>query len=161
MEYVDIRYYVVFGKCDASEHIDWELALTDEEAEIYNNAVKNKISLESIPELNEALQRAYEEIEENEIELAIENEDEYVLDCQGARTVDPDELNELIAERDPHALAFFGLEDADEKTLDNWDANELEKLPLVRDFDEDFEPYSPFDEGWDLRVYFVDSNNEW
>ena len=52
MEYVDIRYYVVFGKCDASEHIDWELALTDEEAEIYNNAVKNKISLESIPELN-------------------------------------------------------------------------------------------------------------
>ena len=78
MEYVDIRYYVVFGKCDASEHIDWELALTDEEAEIYNNAVKKKISLESIPELDEALQRAYEEIEENEIELAIENEDEYV-----------------------------------------------------------------------------------
>ena len=39
MEYVDIRYYVVFGKCDASEHIDWELALTDEEAEIYSHAL--------------------------------------------------------------------------------------------------------------------------
>ena len=99
-----------------------------------------------------------EEIEEEEIAMGIENEDEYVLKCQGLLEMDPDELNDLIANRDPHALEFFGLEDADDDELDEWDANDLDELPLIKDFVEDFEPYSPYDEGWDLNVRFVDPN---
>ena len=155
---VEIRYYVSFGKGDSSEWIDWEIDLTDEEEAAYDNAVENEIPLDEVPELQDALQRAYEEIEAEEISIGIENEDEYVLQCQGEVEMDPDELNDLIADRDPHALEFFGLTDADEDELDEWDANDLDELPLVKDFDEDFEPYSPFDEGWDLNVVFVDPN---
>jgi hypothetical protein len=117
----------------------------------------NKKSLNDIPELQDALRRAYGEIEE-EIDMGIENEDEYVLKCQGLLAMDPDELNDLVANRDPHALEFFGLEDADDDELDEWDANELDELPLIKDFVEEFEPYSPYDEGWDLNVRFVDPN---
>ncbi len=158
MKTVEIRYGVTFGKCDSSDWIDWEIDLTDEEEEIYDNALANKKSLNDIPELQDALCRAYEEIEEEEIAMGIENEDEYVLKCQGLLEMDPDELNDLIANRDPHALEFFGLEDADDDELDEWDANDLDELPLIKDFVEDFEPYSPYDEGWGLNVRFVDPN---
>ena len=81
-----------------------------------------------------------------------------MLECQGLAEVDPYEINDLIADRDPHALAFFGLEDADDDELDEWDANDLDELPLIKDFNEGFEPYSPFDEGWCLNIEFVDPN---
>ena len=32
---------------------------------------------------------------------------------------------------------------------------------IGKDFVEDFEPYSPYDEGWTLNVQFVDPNNDW
>lgn len=153
---VEIRYSVTFGKGDSSDWLDWEVELTDEEAVAYNNAIENNISPNDVPELQEALQRAYEEIEAEEISMGIENEYEYVLECQGEAEMDPYELNDLVAERDPHALDFFGLTDADEDELDEWDANDLDELPLIKDFVEDFEPYSPYDEGWSLNVVFVD-----
>lgn len=161
MKTVEIRYGVTFGKCDSSDWIDWSVDLTDQEAEIYDRAIANKESLNDIPELQDALHRAYEEIEEEEISMGIDNEDEYVMECQGLATVDPDEVNDLIADRDPHALAFFGLEDADDDELEEWDANDLDEMPLIKDFVEGFEPYSPYDEGWDLNVQFVDPNNDW
>ena len=155
---VQLRYGVTFGKCDSSDWIDWEIELTDEEAAIYEHAVANQIPLNEVPELQDALRRAYEEIEEEEISMGIDNGDEYVLECQGEAEMDPYELNDLIADRDPHALAFFGLSDADEDELDEWDANDLDELPLIKDFVEGFEPYSPYDEGWSLYVEFVDPN---
>ena len=161
MKTVDLRYGVTFGKCDSSDWIDWTVDLTDEEAEIYDSAIAKKEPLNDIPELQDALQRAYEEIEDEEISMGIDNEDEYVMECQGLAEVDPDEINDLIADRDPHALAFFGLEDADDDELDEWDANDLDELPLIKDFVEGFDPYSPYDEGWDLHVEFVDPNNDW
>ena len=154
----ELIYYVSFGKCDSSDWMDWEIELTDEEEAAYNNAIENGIPLEEVDELQEALQRAYEEIEAEEISIGIENEDEYVLECQGAGEMDPDELNDLVADRDPHALEFFGLTDADEDELNEWDANDLDEFPLIKDFVEGFEPYSPFDEGWSLNVEFADSN---
>jgi hypothetical protein len=160
MNCAELRYYVIFGKGDSSDFMDWEIDLTDEEEKIYDHAIANRIPLNSIPELEDALQRAYEDIEEQEIELAIENEYEYVLECQGLAEVDPYEINDLIADRDPHALAFFGLEDANDDELEEWDANDLDELPLIKDFVEGFEPYSPYDEGWSLVVEFVDPNNE-
>jgi hypothetical protein len=80
------------------------------------------------------------------------------MECQGEAEMDPDELNDLVAARDPHALEFFGLTDADEEDLEEWDANDLDELPLIKDFVEGFEPYSPYDEGWILHVEFVDPN---
>ena len=158
MKYVELRYGVTFGKGDSSDWIDWEVELTDEEEAIYDNAIENEIPLNEIEELEGALQRAYEEIEDEEISMSIDFEDEYVMECQGLLEVDPDEINDLIADRDPHALAFFGLDDADDDELDEWDANDLDELPLIKDFVEGFEPRSPYDEGWTLNVEFVDPN---
>ena len=158
MKTVELRYGVVLGKGDSSDWIDWSVELTDEEEKIYDHAIENEIPLNEISELEDALNRAYKEIEEEEISMGIDNEDEYVMECQGVTSVDPDEINDLIAARDPHALAFFGLEDADDDALDEWDANDLAELPLIKDFVENFEPYSPYDEGWTLKVEFIDPN---
>ena len=44
--------------------------------------------------------------------------------------------------------------EADEDELEEWDAHDLDELPLRCDFEEGFAPYSPFDEGWQLVVQF-------
>ena len=156
MKYVPIRYGVTFGKCDSSDWIDYEVGLTEAEAAAYDKAVAAGISLNNVHELQDALQRAYEEIEEMEIENGIDMEDEYVMECQGLAPMDQDELNDLVADRDPHALAFFGLTGATDDELDEWDAYDLDEVPAIKEFQEDFEPYSPYDEGWTLNVQFVD-----
>ena len=158
MKSVELRYGVIFGKGDSSDWIDYEIDLTDEEAAAYDHAVENEIPLEDVQELKAALDRAYEEIEEMEIQNGIDYEDEYVMECQGVAEMDPDELNDLVSDRDPHALAFFGLTDADDEEIEAWDANELDELPLIKDFVEGFVPYSPYSEGWSLIVEFVDPN---
>ena len=156
MKYVPVRYGVTFGKCDSSDWIDYEVGLPDAEAAVYDKAVAAGVSLNNVPELQDALQRAYEEIEEMEIENGIDMEDEYVMECQGLAPMDQDELNDLVAERDPHALAFFGLTGATDDELDEWDAYDLDEVPTIKEFQEGFEPYSPYDEGWTLNVQFVD-----
>ena len=161
MKTVELRYGVTFGKGDSSDWIDYEIDLTDEEAAAYDNAIENEIPLEDVAELQDALSRAYDEIEEMEIQNSLDFGDEYAMECQGVAEMDPDELNALVAARDPHALEFFGLTNADEEDLEEWDANDLEELPLIKDFVEGFEPYSPYDEGWILHVEFVDPNNDW
>ena len=158
MKTVEIRYGVVFGKGDSSDWIDDEIDLNDEESAIYNNAVDNGIPLEDVTELKTALQRAYEEIEETEIQLGIDSEDEFVLECLGLAPMSVDDLNELVAARDSHALTFFNLNDASDEELDVWDAYELDKIPTIAEFQKDFEPCSPFDGGWRLVVEFVDPN---
>ncbi len=158
MKTVEIHYGVVFGKGDSSDWIDWELELTDEEAAIYDEAIRNETLLNDIPELQEALQRAYEEIEEEEIQNGIDMEDEYVLECQGLAEMDTDELTELVRNRDPHALEFFGLTDASDDEINDWDAEDLDEIPTIAEFNPDFEPYSPYDEGWRLVVEYVDPN---
>ena len=79
MKTVELRYGVVFGKGDSSDWIDWSVELTDEEEKIYDHAIENEIPLNEIPELGDALNRAYKEIEEEEISMGIDNEDEYVM----------------------------------------------------------------------------------
>jgi hypothetical protein len=158
MRYVELRYGVTFGKCDSSDWIDYEIDLTDEEAAAYDKAIAEGRSLDNVPELQDALRRAYEEIEEMEIENGIDMEDEYVKECQGLAPMDEDELNELVAARNPHALVFFGLTNATDEELEKWDAYDLNEVPTIKDFCEDFEPYSPYDEGWSLTVAFVDPN---
>lgn len=159
MKYVDVHYGVIFGKGDSTDWIDWEVELTDEEEKIYDKAIEDGELLNEIPELQDALRRAYDEIEIEEIDNCIDMEDEYTMECQGTMAMDPDEINDLIADRDLHALAFFGLDEADDDEIDEWDANDLDELPLIKDFVEDFEPSSPFDSGWSLVVEFVDPND--
>ena len=158
MRSVEIRYGVTFGKCDSSDWIEYEVDLTDGEELAYDNAVENEIPLSEVPELEAALARAYEEIEEMEIQNGIDLEDEYVMECQGLAPMDEDELNELVAARDPHALSFFGLTEATDEELDEWDAYDLDEVPTIAEFQKDFEPYSPYDAGWTLHVEFVDPN---
>ena len=156
MRDVELRYGITFGKGDSSDWIDYEIALTDDEAAAYEQAIAEERCLDDVPELQDALQRAYEEIEEIEIDNGIAMEEEYVMECQGLIPMDEDDLNELVADRDPHALDFFGLTEATDEELDEWDAYDLDEVPLIRDFQEDFEPSSPFDAGWTLNVEFVD-----
>lgn len=158
MKIVEIQYGVTWGKGDSSEWIDETFELTDEEAEIYDRAIADGILLEDVPELQKALDRAYAEIEEMEIQNGIDMEDEFVMECQGLAPMDQEELNDFIAERDPHALAFFGLEDASDEELEAWDAYDLEDVPTIADFQEDFEPSSPYDVGWSLSVRFVEAD---
>ena len=114
MNKINLLYYVNFGKGDSSDWMPHTIQLTEEELAIYNNAVENKIPLNSVNSLVGVLNRAYTEIEEIEIQNGIDNEDEFVLECQGL------------------------LED--------------------EEYEEDFEPSSPFDYGWTLTVKFDDPN---
>lgn len=161
MKTVAIRYGVIFGKGDSSDWIDYEFDLTDEEAAAYDNAVANEIPLEDVRELQIALKRAYSEVEEVEIQNLLDCGDEYVLECRGLALMDEDELNDLVHKHDPHALAFFELEDASNEEIEEWDAYDLDDIPTIEEFDEDFESCSPFDAGWILNVEFVDPNNDW
>lgn len=151
---VEIHYGVVFGKCDASDWIDYEVELTDEEEFSYNRAVRLRLDLNEVEELQPALQRVYSDIEDEEISLGLENGDEYVMECQGCIMLDPDEVNDKVADRDPHTLEFFGLTGMSDEELDTWDANDVE-MPTISEFDPDFEPSSPFDAGWILNVEYI------
>ena len=72
---VKIEYWISGGIGCASPRIPWTIDLTDEEMEIYNNAIENKIPLEEVDGLINALSRAYNEIIEYEKECAEEDEE--------------------------------------------------------------------------------------
>ena len=120
----------------------------------YLRAKKLWLDPNDCPELQGILADAYEEIKEQETQAMIDCGDEYAMECTGQVEMDPDELNDLVADRDPHTLEFFGLTEADEDELEEWDAHDLDEFPLRCVFEESFEPYSPFDEGWELVVQF-------
>lgn len=160
MKTVNLEYWVMFGKCDGSDRLDWSVELTDEEEKIYNQAVADELDLNEVPELQGVLDRAYRELVDIETQNAIDSGDEDVREAMGEYEVDPDEINELVYDRDPHTLAFFGLENATDEEFEKWDANNLDKLPLAKDFIEDFEPESPFDHGWDLSVVFIEPDED-
>ena len=148
------HYGIVFGKLDASDWFDIDIELDDEAEKAYNKAKEEHIPFECFEELNAALDDAYRKVEQEEIENSIYFEDEFVMECQGVIPVDPDEINDLVAARDPYTLEFFGLQDLSDEELEEWDANDLDELPLIRDFDKEFVPCSPFDNGWILNVEF-------
>ena len=154
MTTVELQYGTVFGKGDGSDWFPWEITLTGAEEAAYLRAKKLWLDPNECPELQGVLAEAYEEIKEQETQNLVECGDEYAMECTGQMEMDPGELNDLVADRDPHALEFFGLSEADEDELEAWDAHDLDKLPLRCDFEEGFEPYSPFDEGWQLVVQF-------
>ena len=150
--YLKLHYSVTFGTGDGSDCFEWEEALEDDEEAAYLDAIRNKLELNSIEALQPAVDRAYADIEAQEIDNFLDCDDPYVMECQGIYEVDPDTINELVAEKDPHAIEYFELQNLSDEELAKWDARNLDELPQVRDFDQDFEPYSPFDQGWTLNV---------
>ena len=83
MKSVEIRYGVTFGKCDSSDWIDYEIDLTDEEADAYDKAIAEGRCLDSVPELQDALQRAYEEIEAMDgfATVKLYSDSAYLINC--------------------------------------------------------------------------------
>ena len=153
---VNLKWCVEFGKCDFTDEFDWEYDLNDEQKTAYLEAIEREVPFSDYPILNAVLDEARSEIEEEQLKVLIETGDEYALECQGLAHVNPDDINDLVAERDEHALDFFGLIGCEEEEIDAWDANNLSEneLPLIKDFVEGFQPYSPYDEGWIMHVRF-------
>ena len=69
---ITFEYYIVFGKCDCSEPMDYEIELTPEEEAAYLQAQKDGTPFDEVPELGDAWDRAYDEIQEMERENAEE-----------------------------------------------------------------------------------------
>lgn len=151
---VELQYGAVFGKGDGSDWFEWEIELDGEEEAAYLRAKRLRLNLNECSELEGVLAAAYKEIKEEETRNMIDAGDEYAIECTGQVEMDPDELNDLVADRDPHTLEFFGLAGMSEEELEEWSAYDLDELPLRCDFEEGFEPYSPFDEGYSLIVQF-------
>lgn len=152
---VGLTYSVTYGRGDGSEAMEYGIELTDEEESIYCKAVMDGENLNYVSELHPALNRAREEIAEMETENAADLGDPYAMECIGLAEADPDEINMLVEERDPYTMEFFGLNDLDAEELAGWDAYD-EDLPRIKDFEKNFEPSSPFDDGWELSVDFDD-----
>jgi len=148
-----LHYGATFGRGDGSDWLDWEIFLDDDQEKAFKRAVMTMRDLEGVPEIRNAIDDVYEEIKDQETENLMEMEDEYTMECMGLSEMDADVLNDLVHKGDEHAIEFFKLQALSQEELQAWDANNLEELPLVKDFDPDFEPYSPFDEGWDLSVF--------
>ena len=151
-----LNYGISTGKLAGGEVFEREVDLTPEQEGAYMKAALAGKPFEDYPELRALLQDEYDEIADEELDPLIEEEDEYAMECMGLAEVDPDEINDLVYNKDPHAIAFFGLEDLSDEELEDWDANDLDELPTIADFVEDFEPESPFDCGWTLNVSFAD-----
>lgn len=153
---VTLEYCTSFGDGDSGDFVEWEAELTEKQAAAYLQAKKLRRPLESVRELKNIPDREYDAIEEESIRNLIENEDWSALELMGLLPVSADEINGLVAARDPHTLEFFGLTDLDEKKLAKWDARKLKKLPEVREFHEDFEPENPYDTIYSLHIDFAE-----
>ena len=79
---VDVYYTVTYGKGDGSDTMESEVELTAEEEEAYKKALLLRIPLDEVPELEDALSRAYAEIEADEMDLSCELGDEYAQECE-------------------------------------------------------------------------------
>ena len=77
---VKIKYAVIMGRLSASPWMPWSIDLSDDEINIYQDAIKNKTPLNEVKELYDALDRAYQEIKEYEIECASDYGNEFNLD---------------------------------------------------------------------------------
>lgn len=159
-QFIEMRYGVSFGKLDSSDWIEWSVLLDGDQLKAYQRAKMLHMSLNDVPELSGVLSEAYKEIEDEVIDDLILDEDEYVIECTGRGPVDPDHINDLVWEKDPHTLEYFGLTELSEEELEEWDADDLDELPDICDFEEDFEAYSPFDEGYTLYVEFAEQPDE-
>lgn len=79
---VGITWGVIFGKGDSTDPFSDTVELTPEEAELYKQAIRDEVSPNEVEGLRNALRRAYDRIEEEQIAIGIEEGFEYALECQ-------------------------------------------------------------------------------
>ena len=77
---VQLQYTISFGKLDAGDPIPWEIELTAEEAAVWQTAVERGEDPNDLPQLQEVLDRAREEIETQEAAVCEELGEENLLD---------------------------------------------------------------------------------
>lgn len=155
--FADLVYAVSYGNDDVSGELEWEIELTEEEAEVYSSIIRMRDSFAGVDELESVLWRAESEVENFEINYAIEDGNEYVCDCLGLSEVTVDELNDLVHNKDNNALEYFNLINCNPEEIAKWDANNLSKLPIRKEFDPKFEPQSPFSKNWEItELRFAD-----
>ena len=151
---ITLNYGVTFGKGDSSDVMEWDVELEEKEEKLYTRARMTGKDFEDIPELKAVLDEVYDDVAAEELDSLRWMDDEFTKECLGEVEMDPDQLNELVHAADPYALSFFGLEEATEEELAEWDAYDLDDIPYICVFQDDFEPKSPFDNGWELNVWF-------
>lgn len=152
---IEVEYAIAYGYHDYTDWLSHEITLTPDEDSLFEDSVRLFRNLNDVSGLQDVLARAYQEIKEHVMDFGIMSDSEYVMKCDGSATVDPDEINDCVADRDPRTLEFFGLEGLSEEELDAWDAHSVD-LPTIAEFDEDFEPIDPFDDEWLLEVRFCE-----
>ncbi len=157
---VEMEYYASFGSGDSSETFPWEIELEGEAEKAFLRAKKLRIPLEDVPEVQAVWEEAYNIIKEEETQNFIDCDDEYTLELLGIQPVDAESINELVADRDQYTLQYFGLTGMSDEELEEWDANNLSKLPNICDFEVGFEPQNPFDQGYSLELYFTECPEE-
>ena len=77
---VTVQYAIEFGKCDVSDWMPWQIELTPDEEAAYNDAVAREDHLNDVPELQDVLSRAYDEIEEHEAAVCKELGEDNILE---------------------------------------------------------------------------------
>ena len=152
-----LNYTVKTGKYDNNDDVhEYKLDNLGESIErAYRRAVMTGTDLEDVPELQSLCDDARSEIEKSVLrELVESGEDYFALECLGETKMDLDELNALVHAKDPHAIQYFGLSGLSDSDLKLWDAAEQENIPLVKDFKDGFTPRNPFENGYEISVFF-------
>lgn len=77
---VTLQYQIIFGTCDATDWIEWEVTLEGAEEEAYLRALELGLPLEDVPELAPVLSAARDEIEAQELAFSPEAEEDNPFD---------------------------------------------------------------------------------
>lgn len=77
---ITVQYSIEFGKCDVSDWMPWAIELTPEEEISYKDALSRGDDLNDIPELEDVLSRASDEIEEHEAAVCKELGEENAME---------------------------------------------------------------------------------
>ena len=130
--------------------------LPDELQEIYNYGVNHEYSPKTSKKLQDYLPVVRKEIEEQLIDEMIKGKDRYVIDLCGGRLATPEEIIDAVTDRDICALSYYGLENATDEEIENWNNYPAFPTPQLRDIYESYGDKSPFNDGWELYVEYYD-----
>lgn len=162
---VTLEYAVSFGKGDGSDWIEYEITLTGEAEAAYLEEMKKEDEddrcFSDHPALVAALAEAYDDIKFIAKNDLCEAGDEYAEGFHNPDdTMYASDIEDLVYDRDPQVMAYFGLTEMSEEELDDWIAELYEKdeeeLPTYGEVYPDMVESSPFDEGYSLYVHYYD-----
>ena len=142
---VSLTYSVVFGKGDGSDVMEYEYSVSGELEKKYLRAKMLRLDPNEVESLEDILSEAYDDIEDEVISDLSDADDPVILEAKGECPMEYSDMVELLDNRDPKALEYFLIDDASEEELqemenNNWENLDLDDLPYVCDFYEDFEP---------------------